>query len=299
MTQEELAAVIEKAKKDRSTSLDLSKSNLTELPESIGELIELTSLDISNNKLTTLPESLYNLTNLKELNLSETAIESLSERIGNLALLELLDAGGNSISLLPENIGNLLNLKQLDLRMNELTHIPESYANLTALERLELFFNQISILPDFIKNLRNLEIISLDDNLSTDLSILQLLPALEIVDMFEVELPRRYWMKSSDWNPEWLLDEDNAEIRKTLIEQVGYEKICDKLGAIEIDAWREYHLLKINADVDLEPIFLLKMTCPSTQHIHVLRVPPTMTNAEDAIVWVNHGIHPDNFAVQT
>ena len=83
-------------------------------------------------------------------------------------------------------------LKELDVRMNNLKYIPENYRNLTALTRLELFFNQISILPDFIRNLQNLEIISLDDNLSTDLSILKLLPALEIVDIFEVELPRRY-----------------------------------------------------------------------------------------------------------
>jgi leucine-rich repeat protein SHOC2 len=106
-------------------------------------------------------------------------------------------------------------------------------------------------------------------------------------------------MKFSEWNPEWLMDEENATIRKTLIEQVGYEKICEKLGAIAIDTWREYHLMKILADVDIEPIFLLKMTCPSTSHIHVLRVPPTMTSAEEAITWINHGIHPDNLAVQT
>jgi leucine-rich repeat protein SHOC2 len=48
-----------------------------------------------------------------------------------------------------------------------------------------------------------------------------------------------------------------------------------------------------------EPMLLLKMTCPSTQHIHILRVPPEMTSAEAAITWVNHGIHPDEFAVQT
>ncbi len=214
-------------------------------------------------------------------------------------MLEFLDAGCNSISFLPESISDLTNLKELDVRMNKLKYIPENYRNLTALKRLELFFNQISILPDFIRNLQNLEIISLDDNLSTDLSILKLLPALEIVDIFEVELPRRYWMKFSDWNPEWLLDEDNTEIRRTLIEQVGYEKICGKLGAIAIDSWREYYLMKIHADVDVEPIFLLKITCPSTNHIHVLRVPPTMTSAEEAITWINHGIHPDNFAVQT
>ena len=48
-----------------------------------------------------------------------------------------------------------------------------------------------------------------------------------------------------------------------------------------------------------EPLVLLKMTCPSTGHIHLLRVPPEMTSAEEAITWVNHGIHPDEFAVQT
>ena len=46
-------------------------------------------------------------------------------------------------------------------------------------------------------------------------------------------------------------------------------------------------------------MLLLRMICPSTGHTHVLRVPPAMVSAEDAIVWVNYGIHPDRFAVQT
>jgi hypothetical protein len=93
-----------------------------------------------------------------------------------------------------------------------------------------------------------------------------------------------------------------------LIEFIGYEKICGELSAIEIDSWNEYTLLKIDniqivyegwREVGKEPMMLLKMTCPSTSHIHILRVPPHMTSAEDAIVWVNHGIHPSKFAIQT
>jgi leucine-rich repeat protein SHOC2 len=109
---------------------------------------------------------------------------------------------------------------------------------------------------------------------------------------------------------EWLLDEDNAEIRRILIEQLGYEKICQELRAVNIDTWREYNLLKIDGvetiyndwqrpPIDREAMLLLKMTCPSTGHIHILRVPPEITSAEAAITWVNHGIHPDRFAVQT
>jgi hypothetical protein len=103
-----------------------------------------------------------------------------------------------------------------------------------------------------------------------------------------------------------------------LIEQIGYEKICNELNAITLDDWREYTLLKIDKVETIyeedgyepidspqatlrerEPMLLLKMTCPSTQHIHILRVPPEMTSAEAAITWVNHGIHPDEFAIQT
>jgi leucine-rich repeat protein SHOC2 len=141
-----------------------------------------------------------------------------------------------------------------------------------------------------------------------DLSIFQNLPALQAVRMFGVNLPRRYWKNSSQWKSEWLLDENNVEIRRRLIDRLGYQKICDELGAIEIDTWNEYTLLKIDniqivyqgwREVGREPMMLLKMTCPSTAHIHILRVPPDMTRAEDAIVWVNHGIHPSEFAIQT
>jgi leucine-rich repeat protein SHOC2 len=113
----------------------------------------------------------------------------------------------------------------------------------------------------------------------------------------------------SDWKPEWLLDEENAEVRRVLINWIGYEKICESIGAIPIDTWREYTLLRIdrvetiyNEDrepIDTEPLILLKMICPSTAHIHILRVPPEMVSAEEAITWVNHDIHPDLFAVQT
>jgi leucine-rich repeat protein SHOC2 len=131
------------------------------------------------------------------------------------------------------------------------------------------------------------------------LSILQVLPALICVEFLGIYPPRRYWTKLSHWNPQWLLDEENTEVRRVLIQQIGYDRICQELDAIDLDTWREYTLLKITADIDEEPMVLLKMTCPSTRHIHILRVPPEMTSAEAAITWVNHGIHPDEFTVQT
>ena len=132
---------------------------------------------------------------------------------------------------------------------------------------------------------------------------------MKIVKFLGVNLPHRYWTKLSEWEPKWLLDEDNTEIRSVLMAQVGYERICDELSTIVIDVWREYNLLKIDGIekiynrgsviVNTEPMVLLKMTCPSTAQVHILRVPPEMTSAEKAITWINHGIHPDSFDVQT
>ena len=44
---------------------------------------------------------------------------------------------------------------------------------------------------------------------------------------------------------------------------------------------------------------LLKMVCPSTVYVYILRVPPDMTSAREAICWVNWGIQPEDFAVQS
>lgn len=41
------------------------------------------------------------------------------------------------------------------------------------------------------------------------------------------------------------------------------------------------------------------MTCPSTGLIHILRVPYGIKSAREAICWINWGIDPEDFLVQT
>jgi len=75
-----------------------------------------------------------------------------------------------------------------------------------------------------------------------------------------------------------------------------------KIDGIEV-IYGEYHQEPIDSPavmlLERELMVLLKMTCPSTQHIQILQVTPEMTSAEAAITWVNYGIHPDKFTVQT
>lgn len=115
-----------------------------------------------------------------------------------------------------------------------------------------------------------------------------------------IQIPQKYGaVLSQNWQSQWLLEESNAELRRILIQGIGYERIVQELEAVELDTWREYLLLKIQADIDLEPIHLLKMTCPSTNQIYVLRVPPNLTSAREAIRWANWDIDPKAFAAET
>lgn len=140
-------------------------------------------------------------------------------------------------------------------------------------------------------------------------------PAVLFKDGFKVyavngvRVPEFYGkLHPSQWRADWLLSEKNAEVKRVLIQGIGYDRICQELQATELDSWQEYTLLKI----DIVEIFesewgyeeekhmhLLKMTCPSTRYIHALRVPPEITSAREAISWVNWGIDPEEFSLQT
>jgi internalin A len=71
-------------------------NQLTELPQSIGNLTNLTTLSLSDNQLTKLPESIGNLTNLEILYLDYNQLTELPESIGNLTNLEQLWLGDNA-----------------------------------------------------------------------------------------------------------------------------------------------------------------------------------------------------------
>lgn len=120
----------------------------------------------------------------------------------------------------------------------------------------------------------------------------------------------------SQWQPHWILQEQNAEVRRCLIQEIGYARMCQELQAEELDCWREYTLLKLpiyddysqvpalnpwesHKDVKGDSVYLLKMICPSTGSTYAIRVPPSMRSAREAATWINWGSDPEWFAVET
>ncbi|QEE15008.1 leucine-rich repeat domain-containing protein [Promethearchaeum syntrophicum] len=119
---------------------------LTELPDFIGNLIELRILDLEWNNLTSIPDSIGKLNNLIDFRLFE-----------------------NEISFLPETFGNLTALKYLSLDISELSSFPKSFRNLKNLEWRHLNPNYSQIIR-YIKTLKTV----LEDMESKGLKIIYL-----------------------------------------------------------------------------------------------------------------------------
>jgi len=171
---------IEQALKSGATTLDLGQMELTELPESIGQLqrvknlyvfsnrlialpnsigfmAQLEFLDVSHNQLRELPESIGQLTHLKALRVIKNNLTSLPEPVGQLKQLPILDLSNNQLITLPDALGQLTQLTKLNLSNNQLTTLPDSLGQLTQLRELNLSNNPLTILPDWLGQFSHLQ----------------------------------------------------------------------------------------------------------------------------------------------
>ncbi|KAB8331501.1 hypothetical protein SD80_023680 [Scytonema tolypothrichoides VB-61278] len=95
-----------------------------------------------------------------------------------------------------------------------------------------------------------------------------------------------------------ILNVENVELRRVLIERLGYETFLQQVGGLvrdrDRDAGGERQLVYIPFEDD-EPLMVLKVTCPSTEHTHILRVPPNMRSCHQAAAWIAGFTNPDEY----
>ncbi|MBD2161276.1 leucine-rich repeat domain-containing protein [Limnothrix sp. FACHB-1083] len=203
MERAELLALLERAKAEGWTELDLAGLDLVELPPEIGELTQLQVLILGKwdeetekwkgNQLTTLPPEIGQLQNLTNLDLSYNQISELPAAISQLKNLTLLDLRDNQLSELPTAIGELESLTTLYLDNNHISELPAAIAPLQNLTTLSLCENQLWELPAAIAQLQNLAELDLRENqlreLPAAITQLQNLTSLDLSGNQISELP--------------------------------------------------------------------------------------------------------------
>ena len=121
---------------------------------------------------------------------------------------------------------------------------------------------------------------------------------LSIYALNGVKVPREIVDTSAEnLDPTLLIKESNAEIRREIIKKIGMSRILQKLEAKKLDSWMEYELYRME-NIDIEPVQVLKMRCPSTGAFHAHRVPPEIKSAREGIKWINHGIDKEEFLAE-
>jgi hypothetical protein len=96
-----------------------------------------------------------------------------------------------------------------------------------------------------------------------------------------------------------VLAEPNAELRRVLLERMGYDAFIVAAAAAELDRDQDpgglRRLLRVDLDRD-EPLVVLSVSCPSTGRAYLLRVPPTMLTCHQAAAWIAGFDNPDDYA---
>lgn len=95
------------------------------------------------------------------------------------------------------------------------------------------------------------------------------------------------------WDASEVLNIPNAQLRCSLLNRMGYDKLLGKVKHRVIDESSDGgQLIEINTNVDEHSsgspekvMRLIKVICPSTGQVYVLRVPPGIKNYEQARQW--------------
>jgi len=139
-------------------TLYLGGSNVSLLPDSIGDLTNLEELFLFESNISLIPATIGHLKNLERLMLRDTTtLKNLPDEIGGATNLKYLNLNGTIISSIPGSIGNLKNLKVLELgKVRTLKRLPDEIGDATSLEQICLRDTSISSLPVSLCKLKHL-----------------------------------------------------------------------------------------------------------------------------------------------
>uniref|UniRef100_A0A5F9CYM1 Leucine rich repeat and sterile alpha motif containing 1 n=1 Tax=Oryctolagus cuniculus TaxID=9986 RepID=A0A5F9CYM1_RABIT len=117
--------------------LNVEKNQLTHLPRSIGNLVQLQTLNVKDNRLKELPDSLGELRSLRTLDVSENDVQRLPQMLAHVRTLETLSLDAASMVYPPQDVcgAGTAAVQQFLCRESGLEYYPPSQYLLPVLEQ--------------------------------------------------------------------------------------------------------------------------------------------------------------------
>jgi hypothetical protein len=115
-------------------------------------------------------------------------------------------------------------------------------------------------------------------------------PALSYPDGFSiyawngVRVPQRLIMEPETYTKDEVFKADNTELRRTILDRIGWEKAFEWLGKPTHTHTDDTGTLYTFKDGDT-PFNLIQLKDSSTARQYILRVPPTVKRAREAVAW--------------
>lgn len=271
-------------------TLDISDTPLTTLPEnlSVGELVA------RNLSIERVPASLNVKFRLTLDGCAHLVDLPAHLKVGSLSLQDCL-----SLERLPEGLSVcFLNLDRCDALSAWPQQASVRFGHLSLRDCLSL-----RELPDWLEQLAGLDlcgcrgITHLPDGLKisgwldvagSGLTSLPGRPHLPL-RWRGVRIDQRVAFEPETITGQDILAEPNTEVRRVMMERIGYERFLTEVRAEILDrdhdAGGERLLVRV-ALPDDEPFVAVSVSCPSTGRQYVLRVPPTIETAHAASAWL-------------
>ncbi|XP_017890926.1 leucine-rich repeat-containing protein 47-like [Ceratina calcarata] len=144
--------------------LNITQTCLHEVPEEIGQLVNLATLVLHSNDISKIPGTIVKLEKLKVLDCSRNKLSSLPDEISKLPQLTTMNLSSNLLRSLPTQMSNV-KLSVLDLSNNQFEEFPDvCYPELIHLSEIYANGNKIKAIPTTISQLASLKILNVADN---------------------------------------------------------------------------------------------------------------------------------------
>ncbi|KAL5078124.1 hypothetical protein RYX36_017108 [Vicia faba] len=203
----------------------LSRKVVEDLLPTFGRLRVL-SLSRYRN-ITTLPDTIGNLVQLRYIDLSKTEITSLPDTICNLYYLQtLILSRCFKLTELPEHVGKLINLRHLYLDMTSIIEMPKQIVELVNLQTLTLFVVGKKNIGLSVREL------GMFPKLRGKLLIMNLQNIIDVTEASDTNLKRKEHIEELEL--QWREEADDSFIEKDVLNKL---KPSPNLKKLSIDSY--------------------------------------------------------------